>query len=59
MFRQSDIIKMAKRRGFGLEVVSDNVYMLKKNGDDVWHKVNGHGAVKTMAPTYYRFRVRK
>jgi hypothetical protein len=59
MFRQSDIIKMAKRRGYDIKIVSDNIYMLKKNSEDYWHKVNGHGAVHTMAPVYYRFRVRK
>ena len=59
LFREEDVLKMAARRGYDIRVVSNNVYILKKNSEDQWAKVNGHGAVHQMAPLYYRFRVRK
>ena len=61
MFRASDIIRMAEKRGYELRVVSENTYMLKKAGEPVekWLKCNGHACVKAMSPIYYYFRTKQ
>ena len=63
MFRASDIVRMAEKRGYDLQVVSENVYMLRKQGDGEgrysWAKMNGHACVQTMSPIYYYFRTKK
>jgi hypothetical protein len=58
-FRASDILSMAEKRGYDIQVVSNNVYMIRKTGEDYWHKVNGHGAVHSMNPTFYKFVTKK
>ena len=59
MFRASDIVRMAERRGYDLQPVSENVYMLRKKGKDSFRKMNGHAFVKTICPSYYYFRTKQ
>ena len=58
-FLASDILSMAEKRGYDIRIVSQNIYMIKKKGDKDWIKVNGHGAVHTINPTFYSFVTKK
>lgn len=59
MFRAADIVRMAAKRGFDLQVVAENVYMLKRQGEAMFRKMNGHACVKEMSPIYYHFRTKQ